>query len=99
MRKLVSLAYVLGVCSQASAALAIDPETQTQQQMQSSETSEKLRFSGQRPYIFGDWGGMRTWLTSHGIDLGVSYLSESAWDVAGGMARGGAYAGQENLKL
>lgn len=89
MRKLLTLAFVLGVCSQASAAFAID----------SSETTERLKLPGQQPYIFGDWGGLRTWLNSHGIDLNASYLSESAWDVAGGMARGGTYAGQENLRL
>jgi hypothetical protein len=97
MRKL--LAYVLGVCCSASAAFAVDPETQSPQQVPSVETSERLQFTEQIPHIFGDWGGLGTWLSSHGIDLGVSYLSESAWDVAGGMARGGTYAGQENLKL
>jgi porin len=97
MRKLVLLAYVLRVCSSASAAFAMDPETQAQ--VLSSETSERLQFTEHLPHIFGDWGGLRTWLSSHGIDLGISYLSETAWDVAGGMARGGTYAGQENLKL
>jgi porin len=97
MRK--PLAYVLGICCSASAAFAVDPETQSLQQVPTSETSETLKFTEQSAYILGDWGGLRTWLSNHGIDLGVSYLSESAWDVAGGMARGGTYAGQENLKL
>jgi porin len=93
MRKLVSVAFVLSFFSAASTAFATDPATQN------SETSERLQFLEQQPNIFGDWGGLRTWLSSHGIDLDVSYLSESAWDVAGGMARGGTYAGQQNLKL
>jgi carbohydrate-selective porin OprB len=39
------------------------------------------------------------WLNDRGIDLGFGYLSESAWNIAGGKARGGTYAGQENLSL
>jgi hypothetical protein len=77
MRKLVSLAYVLGVCSSASAAFAVDPETQAPQQVQSSETSETLQFLEQQPYIFGDWGGLRTWLSSHG-SISVSAISARA---------------------
>jgi porin len=42
---------------------------------------------------------LRSWLNDRGIDLGFGYLSESAWDIAGGKARGGTYAGQENLSL
>ncbi len=49
--------------------------------------------------IFGDWGGMRSWLSNRGVDVGLGYLSENAWDVAGGMARGGTYAGQEELSV
>src|SRR6202044_2035214 len=55
--------------------------------------------TGQQSYVFGDWGGLRSWLSNHGIDLDLSYLSESAWNVAGGRALGGTYAGQENVRL
>jgi porin len=69
------------------------PSTESTATLHSSQSSEV------QSYIFGDWGGLRSWLRNHGIDLGLSYLSESAWDVAGGRTRGGTYAGQENLRL
>jgi porin len=68
----------------------MDLLTKAPQQQESSE---------RQSYVFGDWGGWRSWLTNHGIDLGFSYLSESAWNVAGGKAPGGTYAGQENSSL
>jgi porin len=101
MRKVGAVALVASACS-TSAAFAIDLVTRASQE-QSSGTSASLQ-SWQsaeelQSYIFGDWGGLRTWLSNHGIDLFLSYRSESAWDVAGGMARGGTYAGGENLRL
>jgi porin len=79
------------------------PETdftaQASENRQSSETTEQLRSAEQQTYVFGNWGGLRNWLSNHGVELDLSYLSESAWDVAGGKARGGTYAGQENLQL
>ena len=80
----------------------MDLITKAPQQEQISQDSPSLQASpgtGQQSFVFGDWGGLRSWLSNHGIDLGLSYLSEPAWDVAGGMARGGTYAGQENLSL
>ena len=70
-------------------------------QKHKSNKSSKQNSSGgssKKGHIFGDWGGLRPWLSNHGITLDLSYLSEFAWDVSGGRARGGTYAGQEELK-
>ena len=99
MRTIAAAACVVSICS-ASSVFAMDLVTKAPQQEEISQNSPSLQSfpgTGQQSYVFGDWGGLRSWLSNHGIDLGLSYLSEPAWDVAGGMARGGTYAGQENL--
>lgn len=98
MRMFAAVASVIGVCS-ASTTFAMDLVTKAPQPGESSDSLQTVGNPAQQDYIFGDWGGLRSWLSNHGIDLGLSYLSENAWDVAGGMARGGTYAGQENLSL
>jgi porin len=87
-----------GACL-ALIASATDTTAQTSEQEQSSETSERLLSAEAQAHLFGDWGGLRSWLGNHGIEFDLSYLSESAWDVAGGKAPGGTYAGQENLRV
>jgi porin len=101
MRKIAAVWCAVSVCS-ASNGFAMDLITKVSQQEQISQNSPSLQAfpsTGQQSFVFGDWDGLRSWLRNHGIDLGLSYLSESASDVAGGMARGGTYAGQENLSL
>jgi porin len=44
--------------------------------------------------VFGDWGGLRTDLSDHGVDLEVSYINEFAANVAGGATNEAAYADQ-----
>jgi len=44
--------------------------------------------------VFGDWGGVRTDLSDHGVDLEVSYTNEFAANVSGGESREAAYADQ-----
>jgi porin len=92
-------ACAAGICS-ASAVFAMDLVTKIPEQVsQNSPSLQSPPDTGQQSAVFGDWGGVRGWLSSQGIDLGVSYLSESAWNVAGGLASGGTYAGQENVSL
>ena len=95
MRKIAAAACVVSICS-ASSVFAMDLVTKAPQQEEISQNSPSLQAlpgTGQQSYVFGDWGGLRSWLSNHGIDLDLSYLSESAWNVAGGMAPGGTYAG------
>jgi porin len=101
MRTIAAVACIVSVCS-ASGVLAMDLVTkapQEEQILQNLPITQSLPSTGQQSFVFGDWGGLRSWLSDRGIDLGLSYLSEPAWDVAGGMARGGTYAGQENSSL
>jgi porin len=44
--------------------------------------------------LLGDWGGLRTSLAAHGLDLEVSYTGEFAANVSGGTGREQAYADQ-----
>ena len=86
-----------------SCVLAMDDlitnATQHEQVSQNSPSLQPFAGAGQQSFIFGDWGGLRSSLSNQGIDLGLGYLSEPAWNVAGGMAPGGTYAGQEHLSL
>ena len=50
-------------------------------------------------HLFGDWGGGRTWLKDHGLDVGIDYLTEDTGNVTGGRSRGFAYSGQVGLEL
>ena len=99
MSKIAAVSCALGVRS-ASGAFATDLTTATPQQEQISKDSPSLESfpgTGEPSFVFGDWGGLRSSLSNQGIDLGLSYLSEPAWNIAGGKALGGTYAGQQNL--
>ena len=97
----IAAACILAISS-ASTGSAMDLVTKTSVQElipQSSSSLQSSQAPDQQSFVFGDWGGLRSWLNDRGIGLGFGYLSESAWDIAGGKARGGTYAGQENLSL
>jgi porin len=101
MRKIAAASCAVSLCS-ASSVFPMELMTQAPQQEQISQSSLSIQpspSSGQQSFVFGDWGGLRSWLSNQGIDLGLGYLSENAWDVAGGKSRGGTYAGQENLSF
>lgn len=51
------------------------------------------------PHLFGDWGGVRTYLGNLGIDLNIDYTTESAGNVAGGLRRGFDYAHQIGIQI
>lgn len=55
--------------------------------------------SGKQTHIFGNWGGLRPWLKKRGVDLGFSYLSETAGNPTGGRSQGVTYAEQWEMKL
>lgn len=50
-------------------------------------------------HLFGDWGGVRTYLGNLGIDLSLDYTTESAANIAGGLRRGVDYAHQIGIQL
>jgi porin len=47
-----------------------------------------------QPGLFGDWGGLRSALTAHGVDLELSYIDEFATNASGGTSRESANANQ-----
>jgi len=101
MRSFLAVGSLVAVCS-ASTAFAADLPPMTEQFEPGSQSPVGAKSSPDpqsQSHIFDDWNDRRKWLSNHGINLDLSYLSESAWDVAGGMARGGTYAGQENVRL
>jgi porin len=50
-------------------------------------------------HLFGDWGGARTWLEDHGIEVGLNYFSETAAIVSGGLEHGIDYTSQIGLSI
>ncbi len=50
-------------------------------------------------HLFGDWGGARTWLESHGLEVDLDYLTENTGNITGGRSRGFAYSGQLGLEI
>lgn len=50
-------------------------------------------------HLFGDWGGIRTYLGDHGIDVNLDYTTETAANVSGGLRRGVDYAHQIGLQV
>jgi porin len=52
-----------------------------------------------RDTLTGDWGGARTALHDHGIDIAPTYIGEALGNVSGGLRRGGVYEGRADLSL
>ncbi len=50
-------------------------------------------------HLFGDWGGARTYLEDHGIDLNLDWTSETAANIEGGRRQGIDYAQQIGLQI
>jgi porin len=46
------------------------------------------------PWLLGDWGGNRTRLQQHGIDLQLGYIAEFGINVKGGTDKKATYPGQ-----
>jgi len=46
-----------------------------------------------RDYLFGDWGGQRTWLSERGVDFEFFYLGAVPWNLSGGIKEGAEYQG------
>jgi carbohydrate-selective porin OprB len=93
----IAAACIVAICS-ASTGSATDLVTKAPSQeliSQSSTSLQSSQASNQQAFVFGDWGGLRSWLNNRGIDLGFGYLSESAWDIAGGKARGARTPGRK----
>lgn len=49
--------------------------------------------------VFGDWGGVRSYLLDHGVNVAFEWAAETSQIVDGGHARGGGYADQRNFMV
>src|SRR5580704_222660 len=67
---------------QTNSGVGIEPS------QQEAEPPTPAPASAGPPHLFGDWGGLRTDLGNFGIDLNLDYTTESAGNVAGGVAPG-----------
>lgn len=76
----------------AASAQQTDKGDGVAQVQQSAESADP-----RTEHLFGDWGGLRTKLADHGVDLQVDYTLEMAGDVSGGLRRGADYAHQVGL--
>jgi porin len=50
-------------------------------------------------HLFGDWGGVRTYLGDLGINISADYTTESAGNVTGGKRQGVDYADQIGVQI
>jgi len=50
-------------------------------------------------HLFGDWGGVRTYLGDYGINLNLDFTTETAGNPTGGLRQGVDYAHQIGLEL
>src|SRR5688572_26568893 len=57
-----------------------------------TEKSALLRFAEQ-DYLLGDWGGMRSRLSKHGVDFEFFAVGSFPINLDGGLKRGSAYQG------
>lgn len=57
------------------------------------EVKSAFRQFLERDYLFGDWGGGRTWLREHGADFEFLYLGAVPNNLDGGLRSGAVYEG------
>lgn len=50
-------------------------------------------------HLFGDWGGARSWLADHGVQVALDWLSEDTGNVSGGRQQGFRTSGQVGLEV
>ena len=74
------------------AALVLIPALAGAQADSGADKSAFMRFA-ERDYLFGDWGGLRTDLSNHGIDFEFFYGGSFPDNLSGGARRGGVYQG------
>jgi porin len=70
---------------------ALGQETEPPQPTQAPESS--FRHFLERDYLLGDWGGLRTQLSNHGIDFEFFYGGSMPDNLDGGARRGAVYQG------
>ena len=62
------------------------------------EQSAMMRFLTQ-DYLLGSWGGLRPYLSAHGVDFEFFYIASNPRNISGGIATGSAYEGAMLMML
>ena len=94
-----SALLVAGILLAGGAAPAFAQDVSSSQKPKSGDAAVLSGDKLPDGHALGDWGGVRTTLADHGVDLGLSYLSETAGVVSGGRRSGVDYAHSINLKV
>lgn len=95
----VSAAWLIALAMAAptwGAPLSEEPDLGTQAQPVGQRTDTDV---WRRSNLFGDIGGLRTWMGNHGLSLGLTETSEYLYNTTGGLKTGGAYDGLTTLTL
>jgi porin len=83
--RLVTFGLVSVIIGGNSQAAAAEPEPDTNK-------SALMKFAEQ-DYMFGTWGGRRTWLREHGVDFEFVYFGMLPSNLSGGLKEGSVYEG------
>lgn len=90
------LAYWIAAAILLASGLCAAPAHATESQRGGSV---KALSPHKNKHLLGNWGGARQRLQHLGISINLKYLSETAWNVAGGKRIGADYAGEEEAKF
>ena len=89
------------MCSKARLRLAVIAATAitTIAPSAHAEDNAKPQSIWDQPTLTGDWGGARTDLSNHGIDITLNYIGEAFGVLSGGVDRHGSYEGRLELSI
>jgi porin len=60
---------------------------------EAAEEKSRLQSWAEQDYVLGDWGGLRSALSRHGVDFEFYYAGSLPDNLDGGLRRGGVYQG------
>src|SRR5262252_2649320 len=82
----------------ASSPIQAAEETAAEAKPEAPPKSALEKFAEQ-DYMLGDWGGLRTDLSKHGVDFEFFYIASNPHNVQGGIETGSAYEGAALMLL
>jgi len=80
--------YLIAIVATLLASFGNSPAAETPD----ATKSAFMKFAEQ-DYLFGTWGGRRTWLQEHGVDFEFVYFGTLPSNVSGGIKKGTIYEG------
>ncbi len=94
----------LHLCGKPASAAPPAISAPTEEQLQTGPETPSGPFAflsgiGRSSYLFGDWWGLRPWLSQYGISVAVQETSEVLGNVTGGTNQGARYDGLTQMLL